>query len=176
MNILITGTNRGIGLALTKQLAASGHNVYATCRTPSEELKSLKSVTIIPNISVDNDDSIIQLQQNKLLPEKLQGVIHNAGVLSKKERLRDLTCTKSIVDQFQTNSLGPIRVFKGVENRFERGNSKFLIISGILASIERNSLQEGDKFTRGGYYGYRMSKAACNMAMTGLSIDGGVKR
>ncbi|MEL7443848.1 MAG: SDR family NAD(P)-dependent oxidoreductase, partial [Pseudomonadota bacterium] len=46
MNVVITGGNRGIGLALTKQYKARGAKVYATCRNSCDELNSA-GVTII---------------------------------------------------------------------------------------------------------------------------------
>src|SRR5262245_346351 len=41
--ILITGSNRGVGLALANEFAGKGWNVIATCRTPGEatELNAL---------------------------------------------------------------------------------------------------------------------------------------
>ena len=168
MNILVTGTNRGIGLELTRQLVASGNNVFATCRTPSADLEKTKA-TIIPDISMENDTVITNLKNCKILPQKLDGVICNAGCLS-RESLQDLSCTETLSDQFQVNSLGPLRVFKGLENRLDSG-SKFVVISSILASIELNQFEEGNRHMQGGYYGYRMSKAAANMAMASLAVD-----
>ncbi|MEM6285155.1 MAG: SDR family NAD(P)-dependent oxidoreductase, partial [Chloroflexota bacterium] len=34
MNVLITGANRGIGLAFVRQYAAMGATVFAACRNP----------------------------------------------------------------------------------------------------------------------------------------------
>ena len=34
--LLITGTNKGVGLELTKIYAARGDTVYAACRNPAE--------------------------------------------------------------------------------------------------------------------------------------------
>ena len=168
MNILITGTNKGIGLELAKQLASKGNNIYATCRNPSIELQNTNA-TIIPNISLESDDVISQLQESNVLPEKLDGVICNAGIMI-PENLRALNSTDTILKQFQINTLGPIRVFKGIENRLDKG-SKYAIISAILGSIQKNTLAQGDQSTRGGYYGYRISKAGMNMGMSSLSVD-----
>ena len=38
---LVTGSNRGIGLALCRALAARGDSVIGACREPSPELSSL---------------------------------------------------------------------------------------------------------------------------------------
>lgn len=35
-SILITGANRGLGLAFAKQYAAAGWRVYAGCRAPDD--------------------------------------------------------------------------------------------------------------------------------------------
>ena len=82
--------------------------------------------------------------------------------------LESLTDTFSLLQQFQTNSLGPLRIFKGVENRLSQG-SKFIIITSKLGSITGNG-KDGSVFA-GGLYGYRMSKTAVNMAAKSLSID-----
>ena len=82
--ILVTGTNRGIGLELVKQLTAAGNKVFATCRSASDELKKVDNVVILENISVDNDGVIDVLKNSEDLPEKLDGVICNAGVLVQK--------------------------------------------------------------------------------------------
>ena len=48
---LITGSNRGIGLELCKQINKRGDQVIATCRKPSKELVDL-GVRIEENVDV----------------------------------------------------------------------------------------------------------------------------
>ena len=45
--VLITGTSRGLGLAITKAAIACGANVIATCRKPSAELSKLEVCTVL---------------------------------------------------------------------------------------------------------------------------------
>ena len=50
--ILVTGANRGIGLALTKVLLANGDIVIAACRRP-EESSELKQLTLLHPEAID---------------------------------------------------------------------------------------------------------------------------
>ena len=62
---LITGSNRGIGLELCKQIIARGDEVIATCRKSSSELKNL-GVRIEEEIDISSEDSITNLKQKLL--------------------------------------------------------------------------------------------------------------
>ena len=59
MNVVITGGNRGIGLALTKQYKARGAKVYATCRNSCDELNSA-GVTIIKGVDVSQPEMLAE--------------------------------------------------------------------------------------------------------------------
>ena len=55
--LLITGTNKGVGLELTKIYAARGDTVYAACRNPAEadELKAIEGdVNVIEAVVGDS--------------------------------------------------------------------------------------------------------------------------
>ena len=52
---LITGSIRGIGLELCKQIHKRGDNVIATCRKASKELRDL-GVRIEENIEISSDE------------------------------------------------------------------------------------------------------------------------
>ena len=64
--------------------------------------------------------------------------------------------------QFEVNALGPLRVTKALLGTLGAG-SKIGIITSRMGSIADN--------TSGAYYGYRMSKAAVNMAGMSLARD-----
>ncbi|MCW8925165.1 MAG: SDR family NAD(P)-dependent oxidoreductase, partial [Xanthomonadales bacterium] len=59
--ILVTGSNRGIGLELCTQLLARGEQVIAACRQVSDELKST-GARVIEGIDVCSDDSLALLR------------------------------------------------------------------------------------------------------------------
>ena len=50
---LITGSNRGIGLELCRQIHKRGDNVIATCRKASKELRDL-GVRVEENIEISS--------------------------------------------------------------------------------------------------------------------------
>ena len=62
MNYVITGANRGIGLALCQQLVQQQQTVIAVCRQSSEALNQL-AVDVITGIDVEQDASMTVLGQ-----------------------------------------------------------------------------------------------------------------
>jgi len=157
--ILITGAGRGIGLALTRQLAARGDRVIALCRTPSPELEMIEGIRIITDIEVTDREAIGKLAA-QLDKQPLDIVIHNAGVLS-DESLTDLDLAR-IEHQFAVNSIAPLHITQALLPNLRNG-SKVVLIGSLMGSIADNE--------SGGYYGYRMSKAALHMAARTLAID-----
>ena len=156
--IVVTGANRGIGLELTRQLAARGGDVVAACRQASPALQEL-SVSIRENMDVADQDSVAAFAEG-LGSAPIDILINNAGILT-RETLEDLDWDR-IRRQFEVNTLGPLRVTKALLPRLEAG-SKVAIVSSRVGSIADNA--------SGGNYGYRISKTAVNAAGMNLSHD-----
>jgi len=156
--ILITGSNRGIGLELSRQLHNRGDYVIATCRNASDELRNL-GVNIIENGDISSGHSITKLK-SKLKDISLDCLIHNAGI-SEYNSFEDLD-PESIKKQFDINALSPLCMTRSLINLLNR-KSKIAFVTSRMGSIDDN--------TSGGSYGYRMSKVALSMAAKSLSID-----
>jgi NAD(P)-dependent dehydrogenase (short-subunit alcohol dehydrogenase family) len=157
-NIVITGANRGIGLELARQYVARGDDVIAVCRQGSEELKAL-GVEVIEGVDVTSDESVTDLA-SALRGRHIDRLVNNAGVLE-RDSLEALDFG-AIERQFRVNAMAPLRVTAALRHKLTPGGKVFIITSR-MGSIDDN--------TSGGYYGYRMSKAAVNMAVKSLSID-----
>ncbi len=157
--LLITGANRGIGLALTKGYCARGDKVYAVCRQTADELSSLENTVVIEGIDITSDQDI-QRMKLALCDIPLDIVINNAGILY-DEVLGDINF-QTIEKQYQVNTLGPLRVSEALIDNLVAG-SKIALITSRMGSIADNS--------SGGRYGYRMSKAALNAAGMSLAQD-----
>ncbi len=158
MVALVTGANRGIGLELVRQLVARGEDVIAVCRKPSAELERL-GVRIESGVDVSRDDDVAGLAE-RLEGTQLDLVINNAGIL--RRTTLDAMDLDSVREQFEVNALGPLRLTAALLPRLGEG-SKVAIITSRMGSIADN--------TSGSHYGYRMSKAAVNMAGASLARD-----
>lgn len=154
---VVTGANRGIGLELCRQLRRT-HKVLGVCREASPELKSLE-VEVLSGADV-KEASTPQKIKDYLGQEKIGLFIHNAGIF-KKESLQEIDLDP-IREQMEVNAFAPLRLTAELASQMQ-SPSKIVMITSRMGSIEDN--------TSGGYYGYRMSKAALNMAAKSLSLD-----
>lgn len=155
---LITGANRGIGMAYCRQLQARGDSVIAVCRAASPELEQL-GVRIEAGVDLTAEDAVADLVR-RLDGLPLDVVIHNAGVLERTslERLDPASLRR----QFELNAVAPLRLTQALLSQLQRG-SKLVLMSSRMGSIADNS--------SGGSYGYRMSKVALGMAGKSLALD-----
>ena len=155
---LITGSNRGIGLELCKQIIERGDEVIATCRKASSDLKNL-GVRIEEDIDISSEVSINNLRK-ALSGVELDCLIHNAGIYEFNSI--DNFDPESIIRQFVVNALSPLSMTKSLKGLLKK-YSKIGFITSRMGSIGDNS--------SGSSYGYRMSKVALSMAAKSLSRD-----
>ena len=156
---VVTGSNRGIGLALGKLLAERGATVLAACRATSPELEAL-GVEVVAGVDVAAADGPGRLAA-AVGERPVELLVNNAGILRFGDRLEALDLD-GIREQMEVNAFGPLRVTAALRERLARG-AKVALVTSRMGSIEDNS--------SGGFYGYRMSKAALNMAGKSLSVD-----
>lgn len=155
---LITGSNRGIGLELCRQLRERGETVLAACRRSSPELDRL-GVRVLPRVDVA-DGAAVEALAAGLAGTRLDVLVHNAGMMT-REGLEDLDLD-AVRAQLETNTLGPLRVTRALLPNLGRG-AKVAIVTSLMGSMGDNG--------SGGYYGYRLSKAAVNMVGVNLARD-----
>jgi NAD(P)-dependent dehydrogenase (short-subunit alcohol dehydrogenase family) len=155
---LVTGANRGIGLSLCRRLKQAGRQVIAVCRRSSPALDAL-GVRVETGVDVTSDDALALLA-SQLESVGLDELVCNAGVLRDDDLAGvDLDEVRA---QFEVNALGPLRTVKALRRSLRRGG-KVALITSRMGSIADNG--------SGGYYGYRMSKAALNAAGMSLARD-----
>jgi len=168
--VLITGSNRGIGLEFTRQYLESGWHVYATCRRPAEAKSLHMLLELHSRLTVHRLDITQQEDINSLCHElrevPVNMLINNAGVYFRKRSVGiDCIHYDNWRRTFEVNTLGPVRITEALLGNIEESTTVRLIVvlSSHMGRIAE--IKEGE-----GFY-YRSSKTALNAAMQGISAE-----
>jgi NAD(P)-dependent dehydrogenase (short-subunit alcohol dehydrogenase family) len=169
MNLLITGTSRGIGLEMVRYSMEHGWRVFACCRNPQQADSLLKLATLAPErISVHIADmaelATLQALAYELRNESIDFLINNAGVAGPDK------CGFGEVDvagwqqAFMINCIGPLKLTEALREQVAISEKKTIAcLSSKMGSMADNG--------SGGDYIYRSSKAALNAVVKSLSVD-----
>jgi NAD(P)-dependent dehydrogenase (short-subunit alcohol dehydrogenase family) len=149
---LITGADRGIGHALCVAAGMRGKRVFAACLGDGTALRGTHGIEVVPDIDVTRDAAMARLRA-ALGELPLDVLVHNAGVVH--ERTFGRFDFDAMQHEYAVNALGPLRVTEALAGNLQAG-SKVALITSRVGSLGENA--------SGGLYGYRMSKAAANMA------------
>ncbi len=168
--VLVTGSNRGIGLEFVKQYAADGWDVIATSRSPGDDADLQALAAANTNISVEQLD-VTDLAEIAALASKYEGTpidiaINNAGMIGDRKRQTWGDLNRDLFEQMMAvNVFGPLKVTEAFAPHVGASEEKKVVVissvSGSIASV------------RGGMPGapyYSISKAAVNMAMRGTAM------
>ena len=156
--VLITGSNRGIGLEFVKQYSQSDCNVIATCRNPSkaDDLNELAKTN--SNINVLAADITQEESINNLSAE-----LNNAAYLGPPDpqKFGDIDY-EMFTRSFEVNAIGPIRITERLIDNVRSSDTKKIIFLGSAAG---SIAQITPPVT---LYSYRSSKAALHLAVHNL--------
>ncbi|MFT5521333.1 MAG: NAD(P)-dependent dehydrogenase (short-subunit alcohol dehydrogenase family) [Enterobacterales bacterium] len=160
--VLITGANRGIGLALVKKFKKEGYSIIASARKPSKSIELNSLGVRVEQLDVTDPESVKKMAE-RLKGIKIDVLINNAGILGNDSpKFKDLDIER-IALTLNVNSLGPIRVTQALLPQLSLSNKKLVAnIGSDMGSITNNS--------SGGLMGYRASKTALNSFVKSLSI------
>ena len=167
-NILITGSNRGIGLELVKQYADDNWRVFACCRSPKEATDLQALTKLVDNISIHPLDvteprQILDLAQ-KLKDTPIDILFNNAGIYGPYDANFGNTDQQQWLECFNINTISPMKVTEAFVTHVANSQLKTIAtMSSKMGSMADNG--------SGGSYLYRSSKAALNAAMTSAAID-----
>jgi NAD(P)-dependent dehydrogenase (short-subunit alcohol dehydrogenase family) len=172
-NVVITGANRGIGLALARLYAQRGDTVFACCRSPREanELHALAKSPAVTVLALDvGDDASVAALADALAAVSVDTLINNSGVNGGP--LDEQTATRmdfaAWADAFNVNAIGPVRVLHALLPALTRSKRpKVMSVTSQLGAISLDLAVA---------YGYSASKAALNkfmrLAAAELARDG----
>jgi len=169
--VFITGSNRGLGLEFSRQYAALGWNVIATCRHPNDadELQALAKDN--PQVIIDQLDVTIQEHidrvANRFVDQPIDVLLNNAGIWGGlDEQTFGQLDYEAHWQVYDVNALGPLRVTEALLANIEAGEQKKIIgLGGGMGT--RRTVERAP----GGHYWYRMSRAANLISMAILQRE-----
>jgi NAD(P)-dependent dehydrogenase (short-subunit alcohol dehydrogenase family) len=170
LNVLIVGASGGIGSALSQHiLTHTNANVFATYRSAQLRVQHARLRWYALDVTAENDYGSLTMSLNVEV-DHLDWVINCVGALSINEQtpeknLKAVT-SNNLMSSIQVNTIPTLLLAKHVLPFLRRSDApRFATISARVGSIDDNEL--------GGWYSYRCSKAALNMALKNISIEWG---
>lgn len=150
--VLITGTSKGIGLALAKTFLANDYKVIGTYRSGGSKDLVNPDYTVYA-LDVSNFESLKKFEANfRDLKIRLDIVINNAGIGPDLDF--EYPQESSFKETFEVNVIGTT-FFTEQICKYLAANGKIINISSKMGSIDLCELTDS--------VAYRMSKAALNM-------------
>ncbi len=167
---LITGANRGVGLALAQECARRGERVFAGCRSPqrAQALEDLSNtypgrVSILP-LDIADEASIRRCAATvRAETEALDCLVNNAAAIASGENIRTFQPEQAL-DLLQVNAVGQVIVAQGFLDLLKAGEAPRI----VNISSEAGSISQMNSYR--GYY-YYASKAALNMYSRAMAWD-----
>lgn len=162
--ILITGANRGIGLALARSYRRDGWRVFAASRNPDASLaEGAEAVTL----DLSSPESIKALTLT-LAGIPIDIVWNNAGVYLDKNQALEQVDNRDWLRSFEINCIAPIRIAEALVENVSLSERKVMAFTtSKMASLTVNGA---------GAYAYRSSKTALNMAVRCFAKDQEAKK
>ncbi len=156
--VVITGGNRGIGLALAQAYAAAGDEVILGIR--QVDIKGLPATTLYLDVS---DDCSVKRFAEALGERPVDTLINNAGVMGPDRQSASDTDFTGFLDTLNINTLGPLRVTQALLPQLRKSNSaKVAILTSRMGSLS---------YAKSDHVAYRASKAAANKVAQCLATD-----
>jgi NAD(P)-dependent dehydrogenase (short-subunit alcohol dehydrogenase family) len=163
--VLITGANRGIGLALVQHFSGAGFQVIGTARKPEQATALKETGARVEQLDVTDQASVDAMAQ-RLADTPIDILINNAGIKGDDYKEMASLDVGNMEWVLNVNTLGPVRVMQALFPNVQSGERKVVVnISSTMGSIERN--------TWGCCAGYRASKTALNSITKTFAMDYG---
>ena len=160
--ILLTGANRGIGLATARELQKRGAKVVAGVRDP-KKMPQIEGVQVLELDTADAESCRAYVERAEREHGRIDGLINNAGILL-DEKATVLTLPENDFRRaIEVNLIGPFRLCQlAVPGMLKRGYGRIVNVSSSLGAIAEIGA---------GTPSYRISKLALNGLTCGLAAE-----
>jgi 3-oxoacyl-[acyl-carrier protein] reductase len=139
-NVIVTGASRGLGLAISKKLAASGFRIIGIARRETEEFKVAAGELVFwPYDLGDIEGMPDLLKAIRKAHGPIYGLVNNAGLGT--EGLISTMPLKDIEQLIRINTLSPIALTRqAVRSMMSEGEGRIINMSSIIASTGYSAL------------------------------------
>lgn len=165
--ILITGANRGIGLALVKAYAGRRDKVFACVRHTSDRTDldafaaSAKGWVEVVEMDVSDPRDIAKVKR-KLEAEPIDVLINNAGWSGPERQTAVDMDFDGLEETLRVNAIAPLRIADAFLPNVKAAKGKIITLSSQMGQMQSASFDS---------LAYRVSKAAVNKLMRGLATE-----
>ena len=157
-SVLVTGGNRGIGLAIARTFAESGDKVAITCRTgePPEELARLGVLAVTCDIT---DPEQVEQAYKAIETEHgpVEVLVANAGITRDQLLLR--MSEEDFTSVLDTNLTGTFRVVKRAARLMLRARKGRIVLISSVVGLKGNAGQANYAASKAGLVGFARSLA-----------------
>ena len=162
--ILITGTNRGIGLELARQALEKGWTVYGSARRPvSDPDAHICQHPGFTDLLFDVTNHAAVRAAAAKIDAPIDILINNAGIIGPSRQSTLDMDFDGFAQTLAVNTIAPLAVIQAFLPHLKRSeNPRVLTVSSRMGSM---NLSSSDRIA------YRASKAAVNKVMQGLATD-----
>jgi NAD(P)-dependent dehydrogenase (short-subunit alcohol dehydrogenase family) len=161
-NYVVTGANRGIGLAFARELSRRGDLVIATARHPAKARDLAALEVRVETLDVADTKSVSAFGRS-LAGQPIDVLINNAGIGKAGPGIEQLPL-EDLEIQFRVNAIGPVALTQALLPNLRAARRRTVInLSSGLGSISGNK--------DGGWYAYRASKAALNQLTRTMAAE-----
>ncbi len=166
--IVITGSSRGLGLEFVRQYAAAGDRVFALARRPDvgplRDLATAEQVTAIACDVVDAAACATAVAEIGQAVDSIDLLLNNAGIAGRTGGRFGELDYEDVREVLDVNSIAPVRMSELCLPLLRRGGDAQIVhVTSRMGSIGDNG--------SGGWWAYRMSKAALNMACKNMALE-----
>jgi retinol dehydrogenase-12 len=133
--VVITGGNRGIGLALAQMLARSRRRVTIACRGTDEGRRAIDALGLAEKIDVASLDLSSFASIDRFVrasPDDIAAIVNNAGAMFAERRLTDDGIERSLA----VNCVGPMRLTEALLEKAAKTLRVVNVVTAALGKVE----------------------------------------
>ncbi|WP_448248951.1 SDR family oxidoreductase [Thalassotalea agariperforans] len=166
--VLITGANRGLGLALSRHFINDGYHVIGTARKPQKATELQNAGAQVVQLDVTDDASIMAMAET-LKDTPIDIIVNNAGYVNSQTRGIESfknTTRDEYLRTYNINTVGPVMVTRALY-------PNLLLSKSEVKKIINISSHGGIVARKGAHaiYAYDATKTALNKMTNELAKD-----